>query len=55
MSVFLTVSWETLSTTPSSAALSASKRRLHRSFPLGGSEQARAISLASACPSRERS
>src|SRR5215210_992197 len=55
LSAFLTVSWETDSTIPSSTALSAKSRMLQRSRPSGASEQASAISRASARPSSDRS
>jgi len=55
LSVFVTVSWETASTIPSSTALSAKRRKVQRSRPSGASEHASAISLASARPSKERS
>ena len=56
LSVLRTVSWETEGTIPSSSAfLSAKRRMLQRSRPSGASEQASAISLASARPSSERS
>src|SRR5262249_53204007 len=50
-----TVSVETLSTTSSSTSLSASIRRVHALRSSGGSEQATAISRASAAPSSTRS
>src|SRR5215212_3397783 len=55
LSVFLTVSWEIVSTMPSSTALSARSRMLQRSRPPGASEQARAIRCASARPSKDLS
>ena len=53
LSVFLTVSWETSSTIPSSTALSAKSLMLQRSRPSGASEQAKAIRRASALPSKD--
>src|SRR5215203_5363252 len=54
LSVRLTVSWETVSTCPSSTIRSARSLMLQRSLPSGGSEHERAIKCASARPSKIR-
>src|SRR5215213_2879333 len=51
LSVRLMVSWETVSTCPSSTIRSARSLMLQRSLPSGGSEHERAIRWASARPS----
>src|SRR5215218_4825503 len=55
LSLFLTVSWETLPTMPISTALSAKSLMLQRSCPSGACEQASAIRRASALPSKDLS
>ncbi len=47
-----TVMWETVGAKSSSTALSASNRTVHRRYPGGASEQARAINRASKAPSK---
>src|SRR5215210_4583091 len=54
LSVRRIVSWETVSTWPSSTSLSAKRRSVHRHRPAGGLPQAKAMRWASCSPSSIR-